>query len=76
MVPLGSLIKIEMIQAPRSLDRYNQFPAATITAMTTPGVSSGQAMKAMEDLADKALPNGYSYEWSTMSLQEKKNSGQ
>ncbi|HCU59159.1 MAG TPA: hydrophobe/amphiphile efflux-1 family RND transporter [Alphaproteobacteria bacterium] len=76
MVPLGSLIKIEMIQAPRSLDRYNQFPAATITAMTAPGVSSGQAMKAMEDLAASVLPDGYNYEWSTMSLQEKKNSGQ
>ncbi len=76
MVPMGSLVTIEMIQAPRSLDRYNQFPAATITAMTAPGVSSGQAMKAMEDLAEKTLPNGYSYEWSTMSLQEKKNSGQ
>lgn len=76
MVPLGSLLDIEMIQAPRSLDRYNQFPAATITAMPTPGVSSGQAMKAMEDLAESTLSDGYSYEWSTMSLQEKKNSGQ
>jgi len=76
MVPLGSLITIKTIQAPRSFDRYNQFPAATITAMTTPGVSSGQAMAAMEALAAKALPEGYSYEWSTMSLQEKKNSGQ
>jgi len=76
MVPMGSLITIEMIQAPRSLDRYNQFPAASITAMAAPGVSSGEAMKAMENLAEKALPNGYSYEWSTMSLQEKKNSGQ
>ncbi len=76
MVPLGSLIKIEMIQAPRSFERYNQFPAATITAMTAPGVSSGQAMQAMENLAAKALPEGYNYEWSTMSLQEKKNSGQ
>ena len=76
MVPLGSLITVEMIQAPRSMDRYNQFPSAAITAMTAPGVSSGQAMKAMEDLAQKALPDGYSYEWSTMSYQEKKNSGQ
>jgi len=76
MVPLGSLLTVEMIQAPRSLDRYNQFPAASITAMTAPGVSSGQAMQAMENLAQKALPAGYSYEWSTMSLQEKKNSGQ
>ncbi len=76
MVPLGSLIKIEMVQAPRSFDRYNQFPSAAITAMAMPGISSGQAMQAMEDLATKVLPDGYNYEWSTMSLQEKKNSGQ
>jgi multidrug efflux pump subunit AcrB len=75
-VPLGSLIKIKMVQAPRSLDRYNQYPAATITAMTANGIGSGQAMAAMEKLAQKALPAGYSYEWSGMSLQEKKTSGQ
>jgi hydrophobe/amphiphile efflux-1 (HAE1) family protein len=75
-VPLGSLIKLKIIQAPRSLDRYNQYPAATITAMAAPGVGSGQAMAAMEKLAQKALPAGYSYEWSGMSLQEKKTSGQ
>lgn len=76
MVPLGSLLKIEMIQAPRKMERYNQFPSVSITAVAAPGVSSGQAMQAMEDLADKALPSGYNYEWSTMSLQEKRNQGQ
>jgi multidrug efflux pump subunit AcrB len=44
--------------------------------MAAPGVGSGQAMAAMEKLAQKALPAGYSYEWSGMSLQEKKTSGQ
>lgn len=76
MVPLGSLITIKTIQAPRSIERYNQYPSATITAMAAPSVSSGQAMAAMENLARKVLPAGYSYEWSGMSLQEKKNSGQ
>ena len=76
MVPLGSLVDIKIIQAPRSLDRYNQYPSATITAMANPAVSSGQAMAAMEKLAQESLPSGYSYDWSGMSLQEKKNSGQ
>ena len=76
MVPLGSLIEIKIIQAPRSLDRYNQYPSATITAMANPAVSSGQAMAAIEKLAQESLPSGYSYDWSGMSLQEKKNSGQ
>lgn len=76
MVPLGSLIDIKIIQAPRSIDRYNQYPSAAITAMANSSVSSGQAMAAMEKLAQEALPEGYSYEWSGMSLQEKKSSGQ
>lgn len=76
MVPLGSLITMSVIQAPRSIERYNQYPSATITAMTANGVGSGQAMEAIEALAQKALPSGYSYEWSGISLQEKKNSGQ
>lgn len=76
MVPLGSLVDIKIIQAPRSFERYNQYPSATITAMANPNVSSGQAMAAMEKLAQESLPSGYSYEWSGMSLQEKKNDGQ
>ena len=76
MVPLGSLVDIKIIQAPRSFERYNQYPSATITAMANPAVSSGQAMAAMEKLAQESLPSGYSYDWSGMSLQEKKNSGQ
>ncbi|MBE6451292.1 MAG: efflux RND transporter permease subunit [Alphaproteobacteria bacterium] len=76
MVPLGSLVDIKIIQAPRSFERYNQYPSATITAMANPNVSSGQAMAAMEKLAQESLPSGYSYDWSGMSLQEKKNSGQ
>ena len=76
MVPLGSLVSVKIIQAPRSIDRYNQYPSATITAMANSSVSSGQAMAALEKLADEALPEGYSYEWSGMSLQERQNSGQ
>ena len=76
MIPLGSLISIETVQAPRSFERYNQYPSATITAMAAPGVSSGEAMAALEKLAEEALPDGYSYDWSTMSYQEKQNSGQ
>ena len=76
MVPLGSLLVVKIIQAPRSFDRYNQYPSATITAMAAPGISSGQAMAAMEKLAQESLPAGYSYDWSGMSLQEKRNDGQ
>lgn len=76
MVPLGSLIHIKTILLPRGIERYNQYPSATINALSKPGISSGAAMKALEDLADKILPKGYSYAWSGASLQEKNNQGQ
>ena len=75
MVPLGSLISMTKVLAPRVLNRYNQYPSATITAVQNRNISSGQAMTSMENLA-KDLPKGYSYEWSGMSYQEKMSQGQ
>ena len=76
MVPLGSLIKIKTVLLPRGIERYNQYPSATINAMSHSNVSSGEAMQALEDLANKILPKGYTYAWSGTSLQEKNNQGQ
>ena len=76
MVPLGSLIKVKTVLLPRGIERYNQYPSATVNAMAQNGVSSGDAMQALEDLANKVLPKGYTYAWSGTSLQEKNNQGQ
>lgn len=76
MVPLGSLIKVKTVLLPRGIERYNQYPSATINAMAQNGVSSGDAMQALEDLANKILPKGYTYAWSGTSLQEKNSQGQ
>ena len=76
MVPLGSLIEIKRVTLPRAVDRYNQYPAATINIMAAENSSSGEAMAAVEKLADEVLSNKYAYEWSGMSLQEKRNQGQ
>jgi multidrug efflux pump len=70
MVPLGSLVKIETTLAPRSVDRYNKFTAATINAMAMPGVSSGDAMAKVAQLAEESLPDGYTFDWSSLSYQE------
>lgn len=75
LVKLKSLLSTETKLSPRNITKYNLFSSATITAVAKPGVSTGQAMKKLEDLS-KTLPAGYSYEWSTMSYQEKKASGQ
>lgn len=75
MVPLGSLVNLKKVLAPRTVERYNQYPSASITAIQNPAVSTGQAMMAMEDMT-KTLPTGYSYQWSGMSFQEQSNQGQ
>ncbi|MBQ8465260.1 MAG: efflux RND transporter permease subunit [Alphaproteobacteria bacterium] len=75
MVPLGSMLKMHKILSPRIVTRYNQYPSATITAVQSPDVSTGQAMSALEKISQN-LPQGFSYEWSSMSYQEKANEGQ
>ena len=73
MVPLGSLVTLKKVLGPRAVERYNQYPAASVNAVQRPGVSTGQAMTAVENIQ---LPQGYSYSWSGMSYQEKQTQGQ
>lgn len=75
MVPLDSVVSLKKVLAPRTVERYNQYPAASITAVQRPGISTGQAMAAVQELS-KQLPAGYSYQWSGMSFQEQSNEGQ
>jgi len=75
MVPLGGLIDIRRVTLPRSINRYNQYAAATVNINAVPGSSSGEVMEAIEKLAAETLSKSYSYEWSGMSLQEKRNEG-
>lgn len=75
MVPMRSLVDLHKVLAPRVVERYNQYPAASITAVQKPGSSTGDAMAAVENLVD-SLPKGFAIEWSTMSYQEKTTSGQ
>jgi len=76
MVPLRSLVTLSKVLAPQVITRYNQFPTSQIDGEAAPGLSSGEAMDAMETVADKTLPQDYAYEWSGISYQERKSSGQ
>jgi len=76
MVPLSSLVAVSTVLGPQSVIRYNQFPSATINGVAAFGTSFGQAMDAIEKLASRTLPDGYGFEWSGLSLQEKESSGQ
>jgi HAE1 family hydrophobic/amphiphilic exporter-1 len=71
MVPLDTLIEVETRFGPQFLTRYNMYSSLTVNGSAPAGQSSGQAMKAMEKLADKTLPSGMKYEWTDMSYQEK-----
>ncbi len=75
MVPLETVISLKKVLAPRVVTRYNQYPSASITAVQNQSSSTGQAMGAVENLS-QSLPNGFSYDWSGMSYQEKSSSGQ
>ncbi len=76
MVPMKSLVRLKTILGPQLVNRYNQFASARFNGQGAPGFSSSQAMAAMEEIAQKILPAGFSHDWSSMSFQEKKAGGQ
>ncbi|CAN7272308.1 efflux RND transporter permease subunit [Brevundimonas sp. LjRoot202] len=75
MVPIGSVATLQEDSGPSRIVRYNLFPAAELQGQAAPGVSSGQAIAHMEQLAQATLPPGFSYEWTGLALQEKQSSG-
>jgi HAE1 family hydrophobic/amphiphilic exporter-1/multidrug efflux pump len=75
MVPLSTLVSIKEVQGPEYIERYNVFRAVTVNGSAAPGYSSGQATLAMEALAGN-LPDGYGYEWTGTTYQEKLSGGQ
>jgi hydrophobe/amphiphile efflux-1 (HAE1) family protein len=75
MVPIGSLANLRQDSGPSRIVRFNLFPAAELQGQGAPGVSSGQAIADMEQLAAATLPPGFSYEWTELAFQEKSASG-
>ena len=75
MVPLGSLVNIRPTLAPRVVERYNKFTSAGINAFAMPWISSAVAMSKVSEIADRVLPEGYTFEWSNLSYQESRASG-
>lgn len=71
MVPLGSVLKVQKVQGPDRVVRYNLYPSAELQGTGIPGVSTGDALVEMEKLADSVLPAGFGYEWTEIALQEK-----
>ena len=70
MVPLSSVVRVRETTSPQVISHFNLFRSATINGAAAPGASSGQAIQEMQALAAKALPQGFSYSWSGLSLEE------
>jgi hydrophobe/amphiphile efflux-1 (HAE1) family protein len=75
MIPLRSLVEARVVIGPPSLIRYNNLRAVTVQGSPAPGVSSGQALQAMEDVAARTLPAGFAGEWTDTAFQEKRAEG-
>jgi multidrug efflux pump len=75
MVPLGTLATVKATAGPDVIYRYNRHRAIQILGGPAPGHSSGEASDAMEALSSSLLPNGYSYEWTGTTYQQKEAQG-
>ncbi len=73
MIPLSTLVKIKAGSGPEQVERYNGFVAARVLGSGGPGVSSSEALKIVEDLAERTLPDGYRLDWTAQALQEKRS---
>ncbi len=76
MIPLESLVKVTPTVSAQVVRHYNLFRSAEINGAGAPGVSSGQALEAMESLAAERLPPGMRAEWTGISLEQKQSGGQ
>ncbi|HEX8702832.1 MAG TPA: multidrug efflux RND transporter permease subunit [Myxococcaceae bacterium] len=76
MIPLEALVKVTPTTSAQIIRHYNLFRSAEINGQGAPGVSSGQSLDAMEELAGQVLPPGTSTEWTGISLEQKESGGQ
>ena len=71
LVPLGTLVEIRDVSGPDLVQRYNMFTSVPLQGNAGPGVSSGDALDQMEQLAGQILPQGMAFEWTELAFQER-----
>ena len=76
MIPMRSIADARIVLGPQTISRFNNYRAITVSGSPAPGVSSGDALSAMGEVSNKALPPGYDFEWSGGSYQEIRAAGQ
>ncbi len=72
MVPLSALSKISTVAGAEQLERFNSLLSAKLFGSAAPGVSSGDAIKLVEEIAEKNLPDNYQIAWTAQAYQEKR----
>ena len=75
MIPLSNLVKVTPFVGPKTISHYNLYRSIKVQGAPAPGSSSGEAIKAMEQVAAEVLPQGFGYEWTGTYLQEKTSGG-
>jgi multidrug efflux pump subunit AcrB len=76
MVPLRSIADARIVLGPQTISRYNNYRSITVNGTPKPGVSSGDALLAMEAVGNRTLPLGYGGEWTGTAFQERQATGQ
>jgi hydrophobe/amphiphile efflux-1 (HAE1) family protein len=74
MVPLASVLKLEQSYGPITVQRYNGFPSSDINAGPAPGVSSGQVIATLKQLAAETLPPGMTVDWTEIAYEQVQSS--
>ncbi len=75
LVPLGNIVSLQETSGPQVINHYNLFRSAEIDGAAAPGFSSGQGLKAMEELARQNMLQGMSFSWTGLALEEVEASG-
>jgi len=75
LVPMGTLANIREISGPQIVQRFNLYYSVPVQGVAKPGISTGQALDAMEEIAKKSLPDGYAYDWTEIAFQQKAAGG-
>jgi multidrug efflux pump subunit AcrB len=75
LVQLSTVVQVEKFTYPPIVTHYNVYPAIKIQGAPAPGYSTGQAIKAMEEVADQVLQPGFGYAWTGTAFQEQSSGG-
>ncbi|MBR2297802.1 MAG: efflux RND transporter permease subunit [Bacteroidales bacterium] len=76
MVPISTLVDFKRVYGPELLNRYNLYTSTAVTGAPAPGYSTGDAIRAIREVAEEELPTGYGYDFSGITREEIESSGQ